>query len=143
MVQTRKKWMALIIAAAMAFSVIGLGLSTESVSAASKKAPKPKKIYLKATSKRVDIKGKVRVSVKSVRPKNASKKVRWKSSNPRIARVSKNGVVTGKRTGKVRITATSKRSKRVKKTITIRVKKMTPRVKIASKATAYTGVKRR
>ena len=47
MVQTRKKWMALIIAAAMAFSVIGLGLSTESVSAASKKAPKPKKIYLK------------------------------------------------------------------------------------------------
>lgn len=142
MVQTRKKWMALIIAAAMAFSVIGLGLSTESVSAASKKAPKPKKIYLKATSKRVDIKGKVRVSVKSVRPKNASKKVRWKSSNPRIARVSKNGVVTGKRTGKVRITATSKRSKRVKKTITIRVKKMTPRVKIASKATAYTGVKK-
>lgn len=142
MVQTRKKWMALIIAAAMAFSVIGLGLSTESVSAASKKAPKPKKIYLKATSKRVDIKGKVRVSVKSVRPKNASKKVRWKSSNPRIARVSKNGVVTGKRTGKVRITATSKRSKRVKKTITIRVKKMTPRVKIASKVTAYTGVKK-
>lgn len=142
MVQTRKKWMALIIAAAMAFSVIGLGLSTESVSAASKKAPKPKKIYLKTTSKRVDVKGKVRVSVKSVRPKNASKAVRWKSSNPRIARVSKNGVVTGKRTGKVRITATSKRNKRVKKTITIRVKKMTPRVTIASRATAYTGVKK-
>ena len=142
MVQSRKKWMALLIAAAMAFSVIGLGLSTESVSAASKKAPKPKKIYLKTTSKRVDVKGKVRVSVRSVRPNNASKAVRWKSSNPKIARVSKKGVVTGKRPGKVRITATSKRNKKVKKSITIRVKKMTPKVKIAARATAYTGVKK-
>lgn len=139
MVQSRKKWMALLIAAAMAFSVIGLGLCTEPVSAASKKAPKPKKIYLKTTSKRVDVKGKVRVSVKSVRPVKASKAVTWKSSNPKIARVSKKGVVTGKQPGKVRITATSKKNKKVKKSITIRVKKMTPKVNMPATATMYTG----
>lgn len=139
MVQSRKKWMALLIAAAMAFSVIGLGLCTESVSAASKKAPKPKKIYLQTTSRNVDIKGKVKVSVKSVRPKKASKAVRWKSSNPRIAKVSQKGVVTGRKAGKVKITATSKKNKKVKKSITIRVKKMNPKVTIAKTATMYTG----
>ena len=34
-----------------------------------------------------------------------SKKVKWKSSNKKVAKVSKKGVVTGKKTGKATITA--------------------------------------
>lgn len=92
------------------------GMNTE---AASKK---PTKITLKATSKTVDIKGKVKVSVKSVKPSKASKSVTYKSSNKKIATVSSSGTVTGKKKGTVKITATSKKNKKVKSTIKITVK---------------------
>lgn len=140
MTLTKKKWMALLVAMTMFFSAVGLGLSTSVASAATKA---PKKIYLKATSKRVDIKGKVVVSVSSVSPKSASKSVTWKSSNKRIATVSSKGTVTGKRSGKVKITATSKKNKRVKKSITITVKNLKPKVSgLPSKATVYSGTKK-
>lgn len=92
------------------------GINSE---AASKK---PTKITLKATSKTVDIKGKVKVSVKSVKPSKASKSVTYKSSNKKIATVSSKGTVTGKKKGTVKITATSKKNKKVKSTIKIKVK---------------------
>ncbi len=63
----------------------------------------------------------VKVSVKSVKPKKASKAVTYKSSNKKIATVSKKGVVTGKAPGKVKITVTSKKNKKLKKTVKITV----------------------
>lgn len=133
-----KQRISIFIALIMVFSVVGFGMATDSVDAAAKK---PKKITLKTTSKSVDIKGKATVSVKSVSPKKASKKVSYKSSNKKIATVSKKGVVTGKKKGKVTITVTSKANKKVKKTIKITVKQMKPKVTMPKTATMYTGVK--
>ena len=133
-----RKWMTLVVAFAMAFTVIGFGLATDEVSAA---VTKPTKITLTTTAKTIDIKGKATVSVKSVSPSKASKSVTWKSSNTKIATVSSKGVVTGKKTGKVKITATSKYNKKVKKSITITVKNLKPTITLPSSKTVYTGIK--
>lgn len=98
---------------------LSMALASVTVNAATKK---PKKIYLKTTASTVDIKGKVRVTVKSVSPKNASKAVKYKSSNKKVATVSSSGYVTGKKKGTVKITVTSKKNKKAKKTIKIKVK---------------------
>ena len=111
-----KKWMTLVVAFAMAFTVIGFGLATDDVSAAAKA---PTKLTLKSTYTTVDIKGKVTVSVKSVTPSDASKSVTWKSSNTKIATVSSKGVVKGLRAGKAKITV---KSGKQKITITVTVK---------------------
>ena len=63
----------------------------------------------------MDIKGKVKVSVYKTKPSKASKSVKWKSSNKKVATVSKSGYVTGKKKGTVKITATSKKNKKAKK----------------------------
>ena len=88
----------------------------------SAKSRTPKKLYLKATTTVVDIGGQAKVSVKKTKPSKASRSVRWKSSNKKIAAVSSKGVVTGKKKGTVRITATSKKNRRIRKSITIKVK---------------------
>ena len=133
-----KKWMTLVVAFAMAFTVIGFGLATDDVSAAAKA---PTKITLKSTYTTVDIKGKVTVSVKSVTPSDASKSVTWKSSNTKIATVNSKGVVTGKKAGKVTITATSKENPKRTAKITITVKQLKPgKVTLPSSVTVYTGV---
>lgn len=119
---------------------LSMAMASVTANAATKK---PKKIYLKATSTTVDIKGKVKVSVYKTKPSKASKSVKWKSSNKKVATVSKSGYVTGKKKGTVKITATSKKSKKVKKTIKIKVtnlkaKSVTMNTKSAN---MYTGQK--
>lgn len=110
-----KKMFTVMLALCVALS---MAMASVTANAATKK---PKKIYLKATSTTVDIKGKVKVSVYKTKPSKASKSVKWKSSNKKVATVSKSGYVTGKKKGTVKITATSKKSKKVKKTIKIKV----------------------
>ena len=113
-----KKMFTVMLALCVALS---MAMASVTANAATKK---PKKIYLKATSTTVDIKGKVKVSVKKVSPSKASKSVKWKSSNKKVATVSKSGYVTGKKKGTVKITATSKKNKKAKKTIKIKVKNL-------------------
>lgn len=117
------------------------GIQTVSISTAATKAPT--KIVLKTTSKTVDVKGKVTVSVKSVKPSTASKRVTWKSSNTKIAKVSKSGVVTGIKTGKVKVTAKSTKNKKIKASISITVKNIKPNgiTLNKAKATLETGKK--
>lgn len=117
-----RKPITLIVAFAMAFTVFGYGFATQADAA----AKKPTKMTVSANYKTVDIKGKITVKVKSVSPSNASKAVTWKSSNKKIATVSSSGVVTGKKAGTVKITATSKSNKKLKKTVTIKVKQIKP-----------------
>ena len=120
--------------------VLTMAASTGMNSEAASK--KPTKITLKATSKTVDIKGKVKVSVKSVKPSKASKSVTYKSSNKKIATVSSKGTVTGKKKGTVKITATSKKNKKVKSTIKITVKDLkASSVTMSKKTTAIASGK--
>lgn len=112
------------------FLSVALIFTTAAVATATVDAAtvKPKAITLKtdAPKNTVDIKGKLTVSVKSVKPSNASKAVTWKSKNKKIATVSSKGVVTGKKTGTVKIIATSKANKKVTKSITVKVKNIKP-----------------
>ena len=110
-----KKMFTVMLALCVALS---MAMASVTANAATKK---PKKIYLKATSTTVDIKGKVKVSVYKTKPSKASKSVKLKSSNKKVATVSKSGYVTGKKKGTVKITATSKKNKKAKKTIKIKV----------------------
>lgn len=112
---------------------LSMAMASVTANAATKK---PKKIYLKATSTTVDIKGKVKVSVYKVKPSKASKSVKWKSSNKKVATVSKSGYVTGKKKGTVKITATSKKNKRAKKTIKIKVTNLKAKYVKMSKTSA-------
>lgn len=119
---------------------LSMAMASVTANAATKK---PKKIYLKATSTTVDIKGKVKVSVYKTKPSKASKSVKWKSSNKKVATVSKSGYVTGKKKGTVKITATSKKNKKAKKTIKIKVTNLKAKSVTMSKKSAnmYPGQK--
>lgn len=132
-----KKMFTVMLALCVALS---MAMASVTANAATKK---PKKIYLKATSTTVDIKGKVKVSVYKVKPSKASKSVKWKTSNKKVATVSKSGYVTGKKKGTVKITATSKKNKKAKKTIKITVKDLKAKsVTMNTKsANMYTGQK--
>lgn len=125
-----KKMFTVMLALCVALS---MAMASVTANAATKK---PKKIYLKATSTTVDIKGKVKVSVYKTKPSKASKSVKWKSSNKKVATVSKSGYVTGKKKGTVKITATSKKNKRAKKTIKIKVKDLKAKSVTMSKKSA-------
>lgn len=92
--------LSLTLAFTMVFSSVGVNAAT-------------KKLTLKASSTTVTVGRTVKVK--------ASTKVTWKTSNKKIATVSSNGVVKGKSEGTVKITATSKVNKKLKKTIRIKV----------------------
>lgn len=125
-----KKMFTVMLALCVALS---MAMASVTANAATKK---PKKIYLKATSTTVDIKGKVKVSVYKTKPSKASKSVKWKSSNKKVATVSKSGYVTGKKKGTLKITATSKKNKRAKKTIKIKVTNLKAKYVKMSKTSA-------
>lgn len=125
-----KKMFTVMLALCVALS---MAMASVTANAATKK---PKKIYLKTTSTTVDIKGKVKVSVYKTKPSKASKSVKWKSSNKKVATVSKSGYVTGKKKGTVKITATSKKNKKAKKTIKIKVTNLKAKSVTMSKKSA-------
>ena len=101
-------------------TVIATTITAEAV------AVKPKSIAVSASAKTVDVGSMIKLKVKSVKPSNASKSVTWKTSNKKIATVTNKGIVKGLKEGTVKITATSKVNKKVKKTIKIEVKAVEP-----------------
>ena len=121
--KAKKSWRIFSIALAFAFVFTTASAAALTADAAT---VKPKSLTISATAKTVDIGGKVTVKVKSVKPANASKSVAWKSSDKKVATVTSKGVVKGIKKGTVKITATSKADKKVKKTITIKVKNIKP-----------------
>lgn len=106
--------------------------SLQTVNAATKKVKKiklatntnVKTVYIGGSSKYKSL------TIKStITPKGASKKVTYSSSKPKVATVSKKGKVKGKKVGTTKITVRSTSNTKVKKTITIKVKKYSKRVK--------------
>jgi uncharacterized protein YjdB len=77
---------------------------------------------LKFSSKKMTIrKGtQIRLSVK-VNPETAAAnaKIVWKSTKPRVAKVTKNGVVKAKRVGKTVVTAAAETGKKAKIKVTV------------------------
>ena len=85
---------------------------------------------LRAKAKKVKVSGNKTMTVGEkqtlkavITPSKASQKVKWTSSNKKVATVSSTGVVTAKKAGKVTITATAKDGSKKKGTIKITVKK--------------------
>lgn len=109
------------------------GSGTRSSSVAS--SPRnPRSVSLNKSSALI-VKGKKTKLVATVSPSNARGKIKWKSSNSRVATVSKNGVVTGKRKGKAKITVTVKgKSAKVKASCTVKVVKPPKKVKLNRKS---------
>ena len=91
------------------------------------------KLTLNKTSTSIYVGDKLTLKVKAVTPKNALKDVTWQSSNTKVATVSKDGVVTAKKNGTVKITAISKITKKVKATCEIKVYKATKTLKLTTK----------
>lgn len=92
--------LALVVAFTMAFSSVSVNAAV-------------KKLTIKASSTTVTVGKTVKIK--------ASTKVTWKTSDKKIATVSSKGMVKGKSEGTVKITATSKANKKLKKTIRIKV----------------------
>jgi uncharacterized protein YjdB len=78
-------------------------------------ASAPSSITLNKKNVTMTAGSKVTLKVKSVKPKAASKKVTWKSSNKKVAAVSSKGVVTAKKAGTATITAKAAKGKAVAK----------------------------
>lgn len=104
---------------AVAMVVTAVGVQTDTAQAKTK----AKKITLSATKKTMKVGATFKLKVKKVKPAKASKAVTWKTSNKKIATVSKKGVVKAKKKGSVVITAVSKSNKKVKAKCKITVKK--------------------
>ena len=86
-------------------------------------------LALSASAETTEEKGKLKITGSKYVAKGcsitltASEKVKWKSSDPKIATVNSKGKVKGIKAGKVKITATSKADKNRKATFTVTVKK--------------------
>ncbi len=120
----------------LAFSVSGLAGSSLA------EAPKPAKIVVKGSH---EVAKGCSVSLEaSVRPAEASQKVKWESSDKTIAKVSKSGKVTGLKAGNVTITVTSAENPAVRKKwdICIRSKPVRKLKLSASTDTLYLDIRK-
>jgi uncharacterized protein YjdB len=122
----KSKWLKklLTVVLTLALVVTSFNIVQATVSAASK--TKATKITLNAKKQTIDIGATFKLSVKKVKPTDASKEVTWKSSDSKIATVDKDGVVTGIKKGIVVITATSKTNSSVSAKCKITVKDIKP-----------------
>lgn len=106
----RGKLTACLLALVLAVSVLAAPSSAVNTQA----AVKAKKITMTKKSATVKVGKKVRLKVK-VKPKKAKVKLTYKTSNKKVAKVSKKGVVTGVKAGKATITVRAKVGKKVLK----------------------------
>lgn len=112
--------------------LVSVPVTTVNVNA---KKVQPKKIVLEAKKETVTKGCTVKLSVKKMLPKGASGKIKWTSSNKKIATVNKKGVVKGKNIGKAVITA---RVGKAKAKCKITVYKPAKKIKLTS-ASSYTA----
>lgn len=107
---------------AMIFSLIMLAAfifhSTDSYAA----SKKPTKITVSPKKATLTVGEKTKIKVRKVTPAKASKAVQYKTSNKKVATVSKTGVVKARAKGKAVITVISKKNKKVKAKAAITVK---------------------
>ena len=82
---------------------------------------RPTKVAFKNPPKTIKVGVPVNLGAKVVlKPGKAQTKLKWKSSNTRVARVDANGVVTGIKKGTVTITVTTSNGKKASVKITVK-----------------------
>lgn len=81
--------------------------------------PTPSKVKLNKTKATLGIKEKLALKV-SLTPADATTTLTWKSSNPKVAAVTKKGVVVGRKVGKAVITVTAANGYSAEATITVK-----------------------
>ena len=116
-----KKLLSAILCTAMVFTSAIWPDTT--VQAAGRTNKSVKSITLNVKSKQTMYVGSTKtIKVKKVIPNNASKKVKFKSSAPKVVKVSSRGVMKAVKAGKATVTVTSAYNKKVTKRIKITVK---------------------
>lgn len=76
-----------------------------------------------------------------VKPNSASSKLTWKTSNPKVAKVSQEGVVTGRKKGTATITVKSSNGKKATCKVTVKTKKN--QAPVFSKEEIHSGKRRK
>ena len=122
-------------AVALSVSMVTSSIATGNVASA---ATKPKKITI------TNVKGKTLKMTKGkkftlkykITPSKASKKVKFKTSNSKIVKVTTKGKITAVKKGTAKITIKSKVNSKVKKTITVKVSNPAPKKTAKPKVTA-------
>lgn len=104
-----------------------------SFGASAAKAKQIKITYPAAKEYSLNTGSKVKFKIK-ISPKNTKKNVKWSSSAKSVATVSKDGVVTGKKTGKAKITVKLSGNSKVKASKTVKVIAPVKSVSISGKA---------
>ena len=140
-----KKAAACTLSAVMAFGLVAVtdAPKTTNVSAATKKVKKlsfKKKGYvMKSAGRWMNVRIRLNFSPKSSKTKNLT----YKTSNKKIATISKNGIIRAKKKGTVTITAIAKNNKKAKATMTLTVGKVvkTLKFKEGTKKTVTAGSK--
>ena len=140
-----KKATACTLSAVMAFGLVAVtdAPKTTNVSAATKKVKKlsfKKKGYvMKSAGRWMNVRIRLNFSPKSSKTKNLT----YKTSNKKIATVSKTGILRTKKKGTVTITAIAKNNKKAKATMTLTVGKVvkTLKFKEGTKKTVKAGSK--
>lgn len=87
-----------------------------------KQRPLPKKIVLNVKSIKMHVGDTNMLTVKSVKPRKASKNVKWNSKNKKIASVTRKGKVEAKKAGTTIIIAQSVKNKKIKAKVKVIVK---------------------
>ena len=123
----------MLLAAALAAA---LCLNVDSAQAARKTELAPRKLIVSEKKVNLYTGENKKLEIRAVKPEKASKKVRWKSKNPKVATVSKYGKLKAKKAGTTQVTATSVKNKKVTAKIKVVVKKHPKRVE---KSCAFTG----
>lgn len=94
------------------------------------KKKRPKSIILNTKKASMFVGNKKTLRVKSVKPRGASKSVRWTTSNKKVAVVNSKGVVTAKGNGKVTIKAISKVNKKISASCKLNIYKKTSKLQL-------------
>lgn len=91
---------------------------------------KPAQIKLKDTKKSIYVGEKYKITIKSITPKNVSKKLSYKTSNSKVATVDAKGRVTAKAKGTATITVISKSNLKAKAKCKITVKQKVKKITV-------------